>query len=55
MMISNDHPLTALWILRKNITETGVVPIENIIVGKRFNPFMELLQTKGIEISYQQL
>lgn len=47
--------LTALWILRKNITETGVVPIENIIVGKRFNPFMELLQTKGIEISYQQL
>lgn len=55
MMISNDHPLTALWILRKNIKETVVVPIENLIIGESFDPFMVQLQTKGIEISYQQL
>ncbi|WP_366924299.1 saccharopine dehydrogenase NADP-binding domain-containing protein [Metallumcola ferriviriculae] len=46
--------LLANWILSKKITETGVVPVENIIIGDRFNPFIEQLDKYGIEIKYQE-
>ncbi|MFZ3577225.1 saccharopine dehydrogenase family protein [Virgibacillus sp. DJP39] len=46
--------LLATWILNKKVTETGIVPVENIIVGDRFNPFIEELSKNGIEINYKQ-
>lgn len=46
--------LLASWILDKKVTETGIVPVENIIVGERFNPFIEELSDNGIEIKYKK-
>ncbi|ASN04352.1 saccharopine dehydrogenase family protein [Virgibacillus necropolis] len=45
--------LLATWILDKKVTETGVVPVENIIVGDRFTPFIEELSENGVEIKYK--
>ena len=44
--------LMAIWILNGKVSETGVVPIEEIIVGNRFNEFIKELEGKGIHIQY---
>ncbi|MFS0646807.1 saccharopine dehydrogenase C-terminal domain-containing protein [Siminovitchia sp. 179-K 8D1 HS] len=43
--------LMANWILNGKIPETGIVPVENVIVGNRFHEFMGELREKGIEIN----
>lgn len=45
--------LTAKWIALQKITETGVVPIESLIVRERFQPFLEEMSGLGIEIQYK--
>ncbi|MGG0644582.1 saccharopine dehydrogenase C-terminal domain-containing protein [Sporosarcina gallistercoris] len=42
--------LAAKWIAEKKISETGVVPIETVIVNDRFAPFLEALKELGIHI-----
>lgn len=44
--------LMAKWILNGNVEEKGVVPIENIIIGERFSPFINELGEKGIKIKH---
>ncbi|RST74100.1 L-lysine dehydrogenase [Siminovitchia acidinfaciens] len=39
------------WILEGRVTETGVVPVENVIIGSRFDDFVSELRGKGIEIN----
>ncbi|WP_188455855.1 saccharopine dehydrogenase family protein [Virgibacillus oceani] len=46
--------LMANWILNKKVTETGVVPVENIIVSDRFSPFISELNSQGITIKYTE-
>lgn len=46
--------LTAKWIALKKITETGVIPIESLIVRERFQPFLDELNSLGIEITYKE-
>jgi lysine 6-dehydrogenase len=46
--------LTAKWIALKKITETGVIPIESIIVRERFQPFLDELNSLGIEIECKE-
>lgn len=46
--------LAAKWIAMKKITETGVVPIESIIIKDRFQPFIEELASLGIEIERKE-
>lgn len=43
--------LMAKWILTDKITERGIVPIENLIIGERFDPFINELNEKGIVIN----
>lgn len=48
--------LLANWILTNRITEKGIVPVENIIVGDRFTPFIDELFQNGIVIrQYEQV
>lgn len=44
--------IIATWIAEGRITETGVLPPEQVIIGDRFQPFMETLTIKGIEIKF---
>ncbi len=46
--------LLANWIAAKKINEVGIVPVENVIIGDRFTPFMEELKTLGIDISFRE-
>ncbi|ANU14843.1 L-lysine dehydrogenase [Planococcus halocryophilus Or1] len=46
--------LVAQWIADKKILETGVIPIENLIVRERFQPFLTELAHLGIEIGYKE-
>ncbi|MDY0394987.1 saccharopine dehydrogenase C-terminal domain-containing protein [Virgibacillus halophilus] len=46
--------LTAQWIATGRLDERGVLPMEKIMIGKRFKPFMEELKGYGIEIEFQQ-
>lgn len=46
--------LLAQWIVSKKITETGVIPIENLIIRERFQPFLTELRNLGIEIEYEE-
>lgn len=46
--------LLANWIATGRVSETGVVPIENVIVGERFAPFMEELERLGIHINFKK-
>lgn len=46
--------LLAHWIASGKVKEVGVVPIENVIVGDRFEPFMEELQQLGIVINFKK-
>ncbi|PUB11950.1 saccharopine dehydrogenase family protein [Paenisporosarcina sp. OV554] len=46
--------LMAKWIAMKNITETGVIPIESIIVRERFEPFIEEMKSLGITIEFNE-
>lgn len=46
--------LTAKWIASKKITETGVIPIESLIVRERFQPFLDEIINFGIEIKFQE-
>jgi lysine 6-dehydrogenase len=46
--------LMAKWIALKTITETGVVPIESLIVRERFQPFIEEMSRLGINIDFNE-
>ncbi|MDJ0331366.1 saccharopine dehydrogenase C-terminal domain-containing protein [Planococcus sp. S3-L1] len=46
--------LISQWITTKKITETGVIPIEGLIVQERFHPFLTELSQLGIEIEYKE-
>jgi len=46
--------LIAQWIVSGKITETGVIPIENLIIHERFQPFLIELSNLGIEIEYKE-
>ncbi|MCM3757283.1 saccharopine dehydrogenase NADP-binding domain-containing protein [Sporosarcina aquimarina] len=46
--------IAAKWIAEKKILETGVVPIESIIVNERFDPFVEELKELGIHIEFKE-
>jgi lysine 6-dehydrogenase len=46
--------LMAKWIALKNISETGVIPIESIIVRERFEPFIEEMKRLGINIEFNE-
>lgn len=46
--------LISQWIATKKITETGVIPIEGLIVRERFDPFLAELSQLGIEIGYKK-
>lgn len=46
--------LISQWIATKKITETGVIPIESLIVRERFQPFLTELSQLGIEIEYKE-
>ncbi|WP_432351954.1 saccharopine dehydrogenase family protein [Sporosarcina sp. A2] len=46
--------VAAKWIAEKKIVETGVVPIETIIVKDRFNPFLAELEELGLHIEFKE-
>ena len=46
--------LAAKWIALEIITETGVVPIEKLIIRDRFQPFIDELNSVGIEIECKE-
>ena len=46
--------LAAKWIAERNILETGVVPIETVIVEDRFDPFIAELKELGIHIDFKE-
>ena len=46
--------LTAKWIAMKKITETGVVPIESLIIKERFQPFIDELNIWESKLSAQK-
>ncbi|ANU26701.1 saccharopine dehydrogenase family protein [Planococcus versutus] len=46
--------LISQWIASKKITETGVIPIESLIVRERFQPFLTELSQLEIEIEYKE-
>lgn len=43
--------LTAKWISMQHITETGVVPLESLIINERFQPFLDEMSSLGIDIT----
>lgn len=45
--------LLAERIIEGKVDETGVLPVEEIIIGDKFDPFIEDLQKKGIEITFK--
>lgn len=46
--------LLAERIISGEVTEKGVLPVEELIIGARFDPFLEALQDKGIDISFTE-
>lgn len=46
--------VTAKWIATRIITETGVVPLESLIIRERFQPFVEELKSLGVDIDYKE-
>lgn len=46
--------LIAKLIATRQITETGVIPIESLIVRDRFQPFLTELKRLGIDIEYKE-
>lgn len=46
--------LIAKLIATKQITETGVVPIESLIIRDRFQPFMAELKRLGLDLEYTE-
>ena len=46
--------IMAKWIACKKIIETGVVPVESLIVKERFQPFMDELNNLGIQIDFKE-
>lgn len=46
--------LIAKLIAAKQITETGVVPIESLIIRDRFQPFMAELKRLGLDLEYTE-
>ena len=47
--------LVARWIADKKLTDTGVVPIENLIVNSKFDLFSEELKGLGINIEFNEV
>lgn len=46
--------LIAKQIATRQITETGVIPIESLIIRDRFQPFITELKSLGIDIKYKE-
>ncbi|WP_338325064.1 saccharopine dehydrogenase family protein [Planococcus koreensis] len=46
--------IIAKLIATKKITETGVIPIESLIIRDRFQPFLDELKRLGIDIDYKE-
>lgn len=46
--------ITAKWIAKGKITETGVIPIEDLIIKERFDPFLVELKDAGISINFTE-
>jgi lysine 6-dehydrogenase len=46
--------LLANWIALGKIKGAGIVPVENIIIGDQFNPFLEELRSLGVEITFKE-
>ncbi len=46
--------LVAKWLATKKIEETGVVPVETLILGERFHPFLDELEELGVEIESKE-
>lgn len=46
--------IIAKFIATKKITETGVIPIESLIIRDRFQPFLNELKRLGIDIDYKE-
>ncbi|MFS0690027.1 saccharopine dehydrogenase C-terminal domain-containing protein [Sporosarcina sp. 179-K 8C2 HS] len=44
--------VAAKWILQGKINETGIMPLENLIINERFQPFVDELNELGIQIKY---
>lgn len=44
--------LLAEKIISGEVNEKGVLPVEELIIGDRFDPFMEGLKEKGIDIAF---
>ena len=44
----------AKWLVEKKIVETGVVPIENLIINGNFEPFIDELKELGINIEFSE-
>lgn len=44
----------AKWIANKNITETGIVAVEEVIINERFQPFIDELEGLGISFEYKE-
>lgn len=42
------------WIATRKINKIGVIPPEELIVGHLFNPFIDELKSKGINITFKQ-
>ena len=47
--------LVARWIADKKLTDTGVVPIENLIVNSKFDLFSQELKGLGINIEFNEV
>ncbi|TCP21159.1 lysine 6-dehydrogenase [Scopulibacillus darangshiensis] len=43
----------AQWIAAGKVTERGVIPIEKIIIGDHFKPFLSALRARGIDITFE--
>lgn len=46
--------LVANWIANDRIKEKGIVPVEKIMIGERFDPFLSELNEYGIDIKFQE-
>ncbi|MGN7387950.1 saccharopine dehydrogenase family protein [Sporosarcina sp. SAFN-015] len=44
--------VAAKWIIQGKIYETGIMPLENLIINERFQPFVDELNELGIQIKY---
>ncbi|GGB52881.1 L-lysine dehydrogenase [Virgibacillus dakarensis] len=46
--------LVANWIVNGRIKEKGIIPVEKIMIGERFDPFISELNEYGIDLRFQE-